>query len=224
MRLGAFGVSAKNVACYCAVIMFLAFSGLAHSADIPPAQPPNVQHDKTPIIVSIDEAGQIYLQDKQVKLNELAPGLRAITDANATSSVYLRGDKDTSYGHVMDVMSAIRSAGFKVALVAKEPKAGIDLAETAKHQLMRCWNAPIGAADAVNFRVELIIDKNPDGTVKATDIVDKSRYASDPPFHALADSAVRAAHNPKCNPLDLPADTYDYWKHIDAIFDPRDML
>ena len=41
---------------------------------------------------------------------------------------------------------------------------------------------------------------------------------------AAADSAVRAVRNPKCSPLELPADKYDQWKRIDFTFDPRDML
>jgi hypothetical protein len=72
--------------------------------------------------------------------------------------------------------------------------------------------------------VELIIDVNPDKTVANTDIVDKSRYASDSFFRAAADSAVRAVRNPQCSPLELPEGKYDQWKRIDFTFDPRDML
>ena len=72
--------------------------------------------------------------------------------------------------------------------------------------------------------VEVTIDVNPDRTVANATVVDKSRYGSDPFFRAAADSAVRAVRNPRCSPLELPADKYDQWKHIDFTFDPRDML
>lgn len=96
--------------------------------------------------------------------------------------------------------------------------------DALRRQISACWNAPIGARDAQNLVVELVIDVNPDRTVLNTDIVDKARYASDSFFRAAADSAVRAVRNPKCSPLELPADKYSQWKRIDFTFDPRDML
>jgi outer membrane biosynthesis protein TonB len=96
--------------------------------------------------------------------------------------------------------------------------------DALRRQISNCWNAPVGSRDAQNLIVELVIDVNPDRTVRDTDIVDKSRYAGDSYFRAAADSAVRAVRNPKCSPLELPADKYDQWKRIDFTFDPRDML
>lgn len=96
--------------------------------------------------------------------------------------------------------------------------------DALRRQISSCWNAPVGARDIQNLVVELVIDVSPDRTVMNTDIVDKGRYASDSFFRAAADSAVRAVRNPKCSPLELPADKYDQWKRIDFTFDPRDML
>ena len=98
------------------------------------------------------------------------------------------------------------------------------LQDAIRSQIRECWNMPIGARDAQNLIVELGIDLNADGTVVNTDIVDKGRYGTDTFFRAAADSAVRAVRNPKCSPLRLPPDKYDAWKHIDFMFDPRDML
>ena len=96
--------------------------------------------------------------------------------------------------------------------------------DALRRQIEQCWNPPIGARDAQTLIVELVITVNADRTVADTDIVDKSRYASDPFFRAAADAAVRAVRNPKCSPLEVPADKYDQWKRIDFTFDPRDML
>jgi outer membrane biosynthesis protein TonB len=98
------------------------------------------------------------------------------------------------------------------------------LQDAIRSQIMHCWNMPIGARDAQNLIVELGIDVNPDGTVVNTEIVDKGRYASDSFFRAATDSAVRATHDPRCTPLQLPGDKYQTWKHINFIFDPRDMI
>jgi outer membrane biosynthesis protein TonB len=96
--------------------------------------------------------------------------------------------------------------------------------DALRRQISSCWNAPVGARDIENLIVELIIDVNPDRTVLNAEIVDKSRAASDPFFRAAAESAMRAVRNPKCSPLELPADKYDQWKRIDFTFDPRDMI
>lgn len=96
--------------------------------------------------------------------------------------------------------------------------------DALRRQIEQCWNPPIGARDAQNLIVELMIDVNQDRTVANADIVDKSRYGSDSFFRAAADSAVRAVRNPKCSPLILPDGKYDQWKRIDFTFDPRDML
>ncbi len=82
----------------------------------------------------------------------------------------------------------------------------------------------IGARDAQNLIVEVIIDVNPDRTVQHAEIVDKSRMATDSFFRAAAEAALRAFYNPLCTPLELPADKYDQWKRIDFTFDPRDQL
>jgi outer membrane biosynthesis protein TonB len=95
--------------------------------------------------------------------------------------------------------------------------------DALRRQIEQCWSPPIGARDAQSLIVEVTIDVNPDRTVINADIVDKARYASDSFFRAAADSAVRAVRNPKCSPLELPADKYDQWKRIDFTFDPRDM-
>lgn len=96
--------------------------------------------------------------------------------------------------------------------------------DALRRQISSCWNAPIGARDAQNLIVELVIDVAPDRTVVNAEIVDKSRYASDSYFKAAADAAVRAVRAPKCTPLELPADKYEQWKRINFTFDPRDMI
>jgi len=96
--------------------------------------------------------------------------------------------------------------------------------DALRRQISSCWNIDPGMRDAQTMVVEVTIDVNPDRTVQNAEIVDKSRYASDSFFRAAADRAVRALHNPRCSPLELPADKYDQWKHIHFTFDPRDVL
>jgi biopolymer transport protein TolR len=91
--------------------------------DLPKTQAKSLNQDKEPLVVAIDVSGNIYLQDKQIKLEDLTAKLKAITGANPDTRIFVRGDKNLTYGRIMEVMGNISSAGFnKVALVGDLPK------------------------------------------------------------------------------------------------------
>ena len=90
--------------------------------DLPSVESNIIQGNDEPLTVSINGAGQIYLQEALILLQELVPKLLAMTGENPEARIFVRGDKEINYGLVMEVMGAINSAGFdKVALVTKMP-------------------------------------------------------------------------------------------------------
>ena len=90
--------------------------------DLPSAEANVIQGNDEPLTVSINSVGQIYLQESPIVLSDLVPKLRAITGENPDTRIFVRGDKEINYGLVMEIMSAINSAGFsKVALITKMP-------------------------------------------------------------------------------------------------------
>jgi biopolymer transport protein TolR len=90
--------------------------------DLPKTQARNVTSDKEPLVVSVDASGKVYLQEKKMDLPDLVPKLQAITGTNPDARIFVRGDKDVSYGRIMEVMGTISASGFnKVALVAELP-------------------------------------------------------------------------------------------------------
>ena len=90
--------------------------------DLPSAEANVIQGNDEPLTISINSVGQIYLQESPVVLPDLVPKLRAITGENPDTRIFVRGDKEINYGLVMEIMSAINSAGFsKVALITKMP-------------------------------------------------------------------------------------------------------
>ena len=90
--------------------------------DLPSAEANVIQGNDEPLTVSINSVGQIYLQESPVVLPDLVPKLRAITGETPDTRIFVRGDKEINYGLVMEIMSAINSAGFsKVALITKMP-------------------------------------------------------------------------------------------------------
>ena len=66
-----------------------------------------------PITVSINDKGQVFLQETEVPVDEVVPKLQAIAKTGYDERIYVRGDKTADYGTVMRVMARISSAGFR---------------------------------------------------------------------------------------------------------------
>jgi biopolymer transport protein TolR len=103
--------------------------------DLPKTEARSIQQDKEPLVISINAEG-IYVQDGLTPLDDLVTKLKAITSSNPDARIFVRGDKNISYGQLMEVMGMISSAGFnKVALVAELPKPGDAGAAKPHHRL-----------------------------------------------------------------------------------------
>ena len=90
--------------------------------ELPEANAPTIPDDRTPVEVTVQKDGTVFVQEKQVTMDNLVPLLLAVTESNPEARVYVRGDSGLQYGVMMQVMGAITSAGFKkVGLVALPP-------------------------------------------------------------------------------------------------------
>lgn len=101
--------------------------------NLPETKAGAVAGDDEPLAISINDAGQIFLQDTEVPLATLVPRLRAITGENRDLRIFVRGDAAINYGRVMEVMGTINRAGYRrVALITKAQKTITDENETKK--------------------------------------------------------------------------------------------
>ena len=90
--------------------------------DLPQSQAKSLEQDKAPLTISVNEKGQIYLQNSEIEVDALIPKLEAIAQARGGSEarIYVRGDKSVNYGTMMKVMGRLSAAGFhRVALVTE---------------------------------------------------------------------------------------------------------
>ena len=81
--------------------------------DLPETQAKAMNADTQPITVSVNPAGEIYLQETAIGLDEVVPKLEAIATTGYNERIYVRGDTTAAYGVVMKVMARISAAGFK---------------------------------------------------------------------------------------------------------------
>jgi biopolymer transport protein TolR len=73
------------------------------------------------LVVAVTRDGRVLLNDTALPVNELAQKLAAIIKIRPDRGVYLRADKDVSYGKVVEVMAAVRGAGVSKLGMVTEP-------------------------------------------------------------------------------------------------------
>ena len=88
--------------------------------DLPESNADTLQSDNEPLEVTINSDGNIFIQETEITLKELAPKLIAITDNRLDTKIYVRGDEVIDYGRVMKLLGELSGSGFsKVALITK---------------------------------------------------------------------------------------------------------
>ena len=87
-----------------------------------------------------------------------------------------------------------------------------------KQQLHSCLDLNAGVANLKLVKPVLVIQVNPDRTVKDFTLLNPEKLV-DPAFRTAAEAAMRAVNNPDCSPLLLPLDKYEFWKEITFKFD-----
>jgi biopolymer transport protein TolR len=95
--------------------------------DLPQSQAKSLDQDREPLTVSVNVQGQVFLQNSEIKTDDLVAKLKAITDARggAEERIYVRGDKKVDYGTMMRVMGRLSAAGYhRVALVTEVEQGG----------------------------------------------------------------------------------------------------
>jgi biopolymer transport protein TolR len=86
--------------------------------DLPKTGASELNIDKKPISVTIDDKGAIFLQDKEAKIETLAADISAIAREGFDERIYVRGAAQVNYGRVAEVLAALKAAGYtKTALV-----------------------------------------------------------------------------------------------------------
>ena len=88
---------------------------------LPQATSQPLTTEQEQLIVSLNQNGDIFLNDYQVQLTELREKLDLIIKGQSDREVYLRADKEIPYGVVVRVMSEIKDAGVEKLGMVTEP-------------------------------------------------------------------------------------------------------
>jgi biopolymer transport protein TolR len=81
--------------------------------DLPETQAKALNSETQPISISVNDQGQVFLQETEIPMDEVVAKLTAIAKNGYEERIYVRGDKTADYGAVMQVMGLLSQAGYK---------------------------------------------------------------------------------------------------------------
>ncbi len=88
--------------------------------ELPKTKANELQGDKEPLTITVNTDGKVFLQETEIKVDEIVAKLLAIAKGGYNERIYVRGDARVNYGIVMKVMGTISAAGFnRIGLVTQ---------------------------------------------------------------------------------------------------------
>ncbi len=110
------------------LIIFMIAAPLATvdiAVDLPGSNAERQPRPDKPLFLTIKRDKSLSLGEQPIASHELAAGLSRQTKGDKKQRIFVRADKSVPYGDMMEVMNALRRAGYlKVALVTLENAPG----------------------------------------------------------------------------------------------------
>jgi biopolymer transport protein ExbD len=108
------------------LIIFMIAAPLATvdvAVDLPSSNVEPQQRPDKPVFLTVKSDLSLTIGEESIARESLAAALNTATNGNHDERIFLRADRLVNYGEVMEVMNALRAAGFlKVALVGLETR------------------------------------------------------------------------------------------------------
>ena len=81
------------------------------------------QRIQDPLIVSVNRDGLVFLQDEPIHQTQLVDRLSALLAGRAEDTIFLKGDREVSYGRIMEVLDLLNQGGIvNVGMVTEKPR------------------------------------------------------------------------------------------------------
>ena len=90
--------------------------------ELPNTSAARVSQSKKAMVVSLAGDGSLYVREEQVSADGLVPRLRELRAAEGDTVVYVRADKKSNYGDVMDVLGRVGESGYGRVSLLSQPK------------------------------------------------------------------------------------------------------
>jgi biopolymer transport protein TolR len=88
---------------------------------LPEATADPLESEKEHLIITINTKNQVFINDFEVTVDGLGEKLKKILEGRSDREVFLKADKDISYGTVVQVMAEVKGAGVEKLGMVTEP-------------------------------------------------------------------------------------------------------
>ena len=93
--------------------------------ELPNTAAARLSQPKKPMIVSLAADGSLYIREDQVTKDNLVPKLTQLRATEGDAVVYVRADKKSVYGGVMELLGKVGQAGYgRVSLLSQPSSSG----------------------------------------------------------------------------------------------------
>ena len=112
------------------LIIFMVAAAIATvsiKVHLPDASAPPSPNPSKPVFISIKPSGSIYIGDGATSVDEMGADLKKLIGRRDPTKerIFIRADKETTYGDFADVMAKLQDNGFySVALVGEDHSRG----------------------------------------------------------------------------------------------------
>jgi biopolymer transport protein TolR len=90
--------------------------------ELPNTSAARVSQSKKAMVVSLAGDGSLYVREEQVAADGLVPRLRELRASEGDTVVYVRADKKSNYGDVMDLLGRVGESGYGRVSLLSQPK------------------------------------------------------------------------------------------------------
>lgn len=91
------------------------------NVSLPEAVAKPLVSEKDHLLITLDKNGKLYINNYKIAPEFLQNKIKKILEGHPDQEVYLRADKDVSYGAVVKIMSEIKGAGVEKLGMVTEP-------------------------------------------------------------------------------------------------------
>ena len=91
------------------------------NVSLPEATAKPIISEKDHLLITLDKNGKLYINNYKIAPELLQNKIKKILEGHPDQEVYLRADKDVSYGAVVKIMSEIKGAGVEKLGMVTEP-------------------------------------------------------------------------------------------------------
>jgi biopolymer transport protein TolR len=89
--------------------------------ELPNTSAARISQPQKPMIVSLAGDGSLFIREEQVNRDSLVPRLQALRAAEGDAVVYVRADKKSTYGEVMDLLGRVGESGYARVSLLSQP-------------------------------------------------------------------------------------------------------